>query len=335
MYFTFLVQYTIFFLENKAFAVPSALLFFARWGIMMESKRTMKGAPHMRVKARAKINWTLDILGRREDGYHLMDMLMQPVTLCDDLELQAGAEITLRITGSGIIPADRRNLAWRAAEALQAATGYAGGAAIHVHKRIPSGAGLGGGSADAAGVLWGLNRLWGTGLTLAELERIGLNLGADVPFCLRGGLARVGGIGEEVRSLPGAPAWPLVIVQPCRGLSTRTVFAAYHAAECVQRPDTDGAEHALLSGNLPALPPCLGNALEGVSLARRPAIGEAIDALLSLGAAGARMSGSGSAVFGVFADDEAARCATNELKARWKRTYLCRSCRESLMLAER
>lgn len=284
----------------------------------------------MRVKARAKINWTLDITGRREDGYHLMDMLMQPVTLCDDLELLPQAEITLRITGTRMIPEDRRNLAWRAAEALRDATGYAGGAAIHVHKRIPSGAGLGGGSADAAGVLWGLNQLWGTGLTLAELERIGLTLGADVPFCLRGGLARVGGIGEEIRSLAGAPSWPLVIVQPCRGLSTGAVFGAYHAAECVTRPDTDGAERALLSGNLPALVPCLGNALEGVSCAQRPAIGEAIDALLSLGAAGARMSGSGSAVFGVFADGETARCAANELKARWKRTYLCRCCRDSL-----
>lgn len=288
----------------------------------------------MRLEARAKINWTLDILGQRPDGYHLMDMLMQPVTLCDEITLTPAPAITLQVTGSRIIPSDSRNLAFRAAEALRSATGCALGAAILVHKRIPSGAGLGGGSADAAGVLWGLNRLWNTGLSDGELERIGLTLGADVPFCLRGGLGRVGGIGEVITTLPEAPVWPLVIVQPCRGLSTATVFRAYHDAFEVQRPDTDAAQSALLAHDLTALAPALGNALEGVSLAARPEIGQAIEALLALGARAARMSGSGSAVFGVFDDADTARQAAATLRPRWPRTHLCQSCRESLTQLE-
>jgi len=137
----------------------------------------------MRVKARAKINWTLDILGQREDGYHLMDMLMQSVSLADTITLTPASEVTITTGGYPKLPANERNLAYRAAIALQNATGCRKGAAIHVEKRIPVGAGMGGGSADAAGVLAGLNRLWGTGLNQQELEAIGLTLGADVPFC--------------------------------------------------------------------------------------------------------------------------------------------------------
>ena len=152
----------------------------------------------MHVVARAKINWTLDIVGKREDGYHLMDMLMQPVELADELTLEKTENgLTLTVSGYPRVKAGPDNLALRAAQALQAQTGYRGGASIHLHKRIPVGAGLGGGSADAAGVLAGLNRLWETGLTQQELEALGLRLGADVPFCLRGGLQRAQGVGEK------------------------------------------------------------------------------------------------------------------------------------------
>lgn len=279
----------------------------------------------MQIEARAKINWTLDIVGQRADGYHLMDMLMQPITLADTITLTKAQELTLTTGGTPLIPADAGNLALRAARALQDAAGRSLGAAIHVHKRIPAGAGLGGGSADAAGVLAGLNELWELHFPLTELERIGLTLGADVPFCLRGGLARVQGIGEQMTSLSGAPTWPLVVIQPCEGLSTGAVFKAYHAAADIRRPDTGAAQAALQSDDLDALAPALGNVLEGVSRAERPAIGEAIDALLACGAKAARMSGSGSAVFGVFADTSAAEAAAAHLGARWERTHLCAS----------
>ncbi len=286
----------------------------------------------MRVIARAKINWTLDILSRRPDGYHEMDMLMQPISLSDEITLLPAGEITLTTSGTPLIPADSSNLAYRAAVALREHTGYRGGASIHVCKRIPAGAGLGGGSADAAGVLAGLSRLWGLGLAQEQLEAIGLTLGADIPFCLRGGLARVGGIGEKIVSISGGPSLPCVIIQPCEGLSTGDVFRAYHAMPDCRRPRTEQALHALVTGDCDALSASLGNVLEEVSRARRPGIAQAVDALRACGALCAQMSGSGSAVFGIFRDADAAAAAHRTLGARWERCHLCETCDKSIVM---
>ncbi len=286
----------------------------------------------MRIKARAKINWTLDILGQREDGYHLMDMLMQSVTLADTITLTPASELSITTGGYPKLPANERNLAYRAALALQEATGCRKGAAIHVEKRIPVGAGMGGGSADAAGVLAGLNQLWATGLDQAQLEAIGLTLGADVPFCLRGGLTRTTGIGETIVSLPCARHYDLVIIQPCRGLSTGAVFTAYHEKEAIPRPATDDAQRALENGDATLLSSSLGNVLQAVSQEMRPPIGDAIAALKKHGALTALMTGSGSAVFGVFEDEEAARAAARSLRPRWASTFYCRTCQESILI---
>ena len=288
----------------------------------------------MRVEARAKINWTLDITGRRADGYHLMDMLMQPVTLSDTVTLRPANTVTLTTGGTPQIPADEHNLAYRAAMALKETAGYPGGAAIHVEKRIPAGAGMGGGSADAAAVLAGLNRLWGLGMSQSELERVGLILGADVPFCLRGGLTRTTGIGEEMQALPCARDYELVVIQPCEGLSTGAVFRAYHEQARVTRPDTDAARRALEAGDAPLLARSLGNVLQPVSEAMRPAIREAVDALENGGATVALMTGSGSAVFGVFEDATLAEAATEALRRRWTGVWRCRTCQESLVITE-
>jgi len=287
----------------------------------------------MRIKARAKINWTLDILGQREDGYHLMDMLMQSVSLADTITLTPASELTLTTGGYPKLPANEHNLAYRAALALQEATGCRRGAAIHVEKRIPVGAGMGGGSADAAGVLAGLNQLWETGLTQEQLEAIGLTLGADVPFCLRGGLTRTTGIGEKLVSLPCARCYDLVIIQPCRGLSTRDVFTAYHEKADIPRPATDDAQRALETGDASLLCASLGNVLQSVSQDMRPPIGEAITQLKKRGAITALMTGSGSAVFGVFGSEEAARDAARSLRSRWASTFYCRTCQESIIIA--
>ena len=236
------------------------------------------------------------------------------------------------MSGDPLLPADEHNLAYRAATLLRDTCGVSKGAAIHVHKRIPAGAGLGGGSADAAGVLAGLNLLWRLGLPQRELERIGLRLGADVPFCLRGGLCRVGGIGEVLSPEAHSPSFPLVIVQPCEGLSTKEVYQAWHHAENGIRPDTEGARAALADGSLTALAPCLGNALQPVSVASRPQIGRAVALLKELGALCAMMSGSGSAVFGAFSSPDTAAAAADSLRIRWSRTFLCESCRESVIL---
>ena len=288
----------------------------------------------MRIEARAKINWTLDILGRREDGYHLMDMLMQPVTLADDITLSPAEETTLTTGGAPLLPADEKHLAYRAAMALKAHTGYPGGAAIHVEKHIPVGAGMGGGSADAAGVLFGLNRLWGCNLPQDELEAIGLKLGADVPFCLRGGLTRTTGIGEVMQNLPCGRNWPLVVIQPCEGLSTKEIFTAYHEAVVDARPNNDAAALALADGDFAALSAAMSNVMQPVSEARRPGIHEAIEALKEHGAFAAQMTGSGSAVFGAFTDEASAAKAYEALRTRWERTFLCETCMESVVFAD-
>ncbi len=283
--------------------------------------------------ARAKINWTLNITGQREDGYHLMDMLMQCVTLSDEitLTLTNNASILLTTGGSPLLPADEHHLAYRAAQALQETTGCTLGARIHVEKHIPVGAGMGGGSSDAAAVLVGLNRLWQTNLSAATLEKIGLTLGADVPFCIRGGLTRTAGIGEQLMSLPYRRTFPLVVIQPCEGLSTRDVFAAYHASAVSCRPDNDTAQAALSSGDLPALCHALGNVLQPVSERMRPAIAHAIDELRQSGAAAALMTGSGSAVFGVFSTDGQADQAYDALRCRYDRIFRCNTCSESVV----
>lgn len=286
----------------------------------------------MRIEARAKINWTLDIVGQRADGYHLMDMLMQSVTLADIVTLTPADELTLTCSGNPLLPADEHHLALRAARALQQYTGCNKGAHIHVEKRIPVGAGMGGGSADAAGVLAGLNRFWDTGLTAEALEALGLTLGADVPFCLRGGLTRTTGIGEVMADLPCGRCWPLVVIQPCEGLSTREIFTAYHEGFIDRRPDNAAAAAALAQGDPQALCTAMANVMQPVSSQRRPAIAEAISALRDCGAFIAQMTGSGSAVIGAFTDPSAANAAFVALRSRWERTFRCDTCMESVVI---
>ena len=288
----------------------------------------------MKLEARAKINWSLDITGLREDGYHLMDMLMQPVELADTLTLSPAPDLILTTGGFPLLKADDRHLAYRAASLLKQHTGYPSGAAIHVEKRIPVGAGMGGGSADAAAVLWGLNQIWHTGLSPAELESLGLQLGADVPFCLRGGLTRTRGIGEQLENLPCARYYPLVVLQPCRGLSTREVFQAFHLSEDLSHPDTDAAARALASGDLSSLRRSLANVLQPVSVRMRPEIGNALRLLKEAGAEIALMTGSGSAVFGVFRTAAKARAAYTAIALRFPSVFLSRTCAESLRVLD-
>ncbi|MDD3410349.1 MAG: 4-(cytidine 5'-diphospho)-2-C-methyl-D-erythritol kinase [Eubacteriales bacterium] len=281
----------------------------------------------LRLTARGKINWSLDITGKREDGYHLMDMLMQNVDLADELTLAPAREVRLACEG---VRAGEKNLVLRAARVLQTLTGCRMGADMTLRKRVPIGAGMGGGSADAAAALIGLNELWGLRLTEEELLAVGLRLGADVPFLLTGGLARVSGVGEQLRSLPEAPAIPLVVVQPCGGLSTPEIFKAFdEAGECAH-PDTDGAQDALRRGELTRLAECAGNVLQPISEAKRPQIAQAVQALRQSGARCALMTGSGSAVFGAFASREEAQKAADGMSERWPKTWVCASCRESV-----
>lgn len=277
----------------------------------------------MRIEAFAKINWSLDITGVREDGYHLMDMLMQPVSLADEITVLPADKIILTTSGRPLIRPDEKNLAWRAADLLRRTYRPEAGCALHVHKRIPVGAGMGGGSADAAAVMYALNRFWDLHLKQEELEELGLTLGADVPFCLRGGLTRVTGIGEQIRDLPCSRLYWLVVIQPCHGLSTGEVFTAWHAAPRGTSSSIDTVADILEKGRTEALPGSLFNTLQPVSCAMQPAIAEAISSLKENGALESVMTGSGSAVFGVFVNAAAARKALFALSARWNRIWMC------------
>lgn len=300
------------------------------FGIIPESEKEVRP---LLLEASAKINWTLDITGVREDGYHLMDMLMQPVSLADDIRLERSEDLILETSGFPKVRADDTNLALRAARVLKDASGYPSGARISVFKRIPVGAGLGGGSADAAAVLAGLNRLWHTGLSQEKLEQLGLSLGADVPFCLRGGLARVTGIGESIRSYPCSRFYWLVLVQPCKGLSTGEVFTAWAESENVFRPDNDRALEGILSGSPETFAPVLGNVLQSVSVSMRPEIGEALECLNRSGAVSALMTGSGSAVFGVFSSAASARLAEAKCREKWRSVFMCHTRNESVLFS--
>jgi 4-diphosphocytidyl-2-C-methyl-D-erythritol kinase len=278
----------------------------------------------LRLKARAKINWSLDILSKREDGYHTMDMLMGSVELADELTFEGADTLTLTVVGNDAL-SSADNLVYKAAAALARETGCRRGAAITLTKRVPVGAGMGGGSADAAATLLGLNNLWGTTLPKERLLAIGLTLGADVPFALTGGLARVGGIGEVIKPLFPPPSWPLVIIQPCQALWTREVFTTYDALTAVRHPRTDTAQAALLTGDLPSFAANAGNVLQQVVEGMRPQIPEAVAALEACGACYACMTGSGSAVFGIFARDADAQVAYQRLHKRWRKCWLTRA----------
>lgn len=269
----------------------------------------------MEIQARAKINWTLDVVGRRADGYHLLDMLMQPLDLCDALLIEPAEGLSLRIEGMDGLSAAEDNLVLRAAKALREAAGVTAGASIRLTKRIPMGAGLGGGSADCAAVLKGLNDFWRLGFDLEKLCAIGVGLGADVPFCLHDAPRRARGIGELLSPIH-SHVFPLVLAQPCEALSTKEVFTAYHQS-AITPPDTEKATLALAAGDLRALKACAGNVLESASIPLRPQIAEAKEALYESGAAFAQMTGSGSVVFGAFETESAADRAFAALKNRW------------------
>ncbi len=261
----------------------------------------------MIVEACAKINWSLNITGRRSDGYHLVDMILQRVALSDTLEILPAEELSLVLhPESGFsAPLDGSNLILKAARALRDRTGVNRGAAFTLTKRIPSGAGLGGGSADAAAALLALNRLWGLSLSIKELEAVALPLGADIPFCLHREAMRVTGIGETLTPLPPLPKRHLVILKGPEGLDTGSVYRRYDQSEVRISYQHDRAAAALMSPRAD-LGSVLANVLQPPAVSLCPRIADDISRLYSAGASFAQMTGSGSAVYGVFGDEDRA-----------------------------
>lgn len=259
------------------------------------------------LEARAKVNLTLDIAGRRADGYHELDTVMQSVTLCDEVSLRkaAGASIAVSCDAPGL-PQGQDNIAHRAASAYFTAAGLpASGVTIGIHKRIPSQAGLGGGSADAAAVLAGLALLFPAGLSRDALLRAAARVGADVPFCLTGGTLRARGVGERLSAVPALPACTVLVAKPEVGVSTAEAYVAFDRLGQGTAARTPALCAALRGGGLAAVGAALGNAF--VDALALPEVAALCAALRAGGAVGVCMSGSGSAVYGLFDDEAAAR----------------------------
>lgn len=271
----------------------------------------------MRIEARAKINWALNVLGLLPDNYHRLDMLVQRLALSDTVELLPAAHLSIEVTGDESVPADPSNLAYRAAMELKLISGYKGGARIKLSKRIPALAGLGGGSADAAAVLEGLNELWGLDFKQNTLMEVGRRLGADVPLCLFQGLMRAGGIGDEIKPLSGGKQLHLLLLKPVEGLSSREVFQSYDEAPDPLTADITAASIALRKGDLEGMKATCYNQLQETAIRLLPGIRAALEALTVQGAVFAQMSGSGSAVFGVFQTEAAAKEAETALSPAW------------------
>lgn len=272
----------------------------------------------IQLKALAKINLGLDVLRRREDGYHEVKMIMQTISLCDELELRRTRQPGIQVrTNLPYLPTNENNLVYKAAKLLQDEFGMKEGVSIQLRKKIPVAAGMAGGSSDAAAVLWGMNRMYGLGLSRTALMERGVKLGADVPYCILRGTALAEGIGERLTALPPMPKCYLLIVKPGISVSTRFVYENLHANELrpEQHPDVDAMVQALKRKDLKALASGMGNILELVTVPAYPVIEEIRQCILKAGACGALMSGSGPTVFGIFDTQANARKAVQAVRA--------------------
>lgn len=263
------------------------------------------------LKAPAKINYRLDVLRRRPDGYHDLRMIMQRIDLCDDILITESAEPGIRVScGAAGVPEGPDNIVWRAADLLLRRAGRPVGLEIRITKRIPVAAGLGGGSSDGATVLMGVNELLGLGLSDRELMEIGVTLGADVPFFIFKKTALAEGIGERLTPLDQVPPAWLVLINPNVPVSTAWVYQNLRLTS-----EKVLTNIPLLYGSVAELCSVLANDLEEVTISRYPLIQEIKEKLLAAGASGALMSGSGPTVFGVFAGEDAARQAAATVAA--------------------
>ena len=270
----------------------------------------------IRMRARAKINLTLDVTGKREDGYHLLQMVMQNVALYDDITIRRRQEVGIVLTSNlPWLPCDERNLAWRAACLMQEEFGLTEGVEIHIQKRIPVAAGLAGGSTDCAAVLVGMKRLFGLRVSQKKLEELGLRLGADVPYCIRRGTVLAEGIGEILTDInPQCPPFFVVLAKPNVSVSTKSVYQKLKLDEICNHPDTEGMLAAIAAQDHQAICEKMGNVLENVTIPDYPIIAALKERLLELGAENAMMSGSGPTVFGLFLDEKQAKKAAKKVQ---------------------
>ncbi|MFS7398187.1 4-(cytidine 5'-diphospho)-2-C-methyl-D-erythritol kinase [Carnobacterium maltaromaticum] len=276
-------------------------------------------------KAPAKINLSLDVLYKREDGFHELEMVMTTVDLADRIALKSLPEdqIVIRTT-NGVLPLDRRNHAFQAANLIKETFAIETGVEITIEKKIPIAAGLAGGSSDAAATLRGLNRLWDLNLTLEEVAELGSKVGSDVPYCVHGGTAFVSGRGEKVEPIGEMPQCWVVLVKPRVGVSTGSVFSVL-SFDTVTHPDTAGMVAAIKAKDYAKMTQKVGNLLEEVTIARHPDIERVKEKMLKFGADAALMSGSGPTIFALCDKYSRAQRVYNGLKGFCDEVYLVRT----------
>ena len=270
----------------------------------------------MRLRALAKINLGLDVLRKREDGYHELRMIMQTINMYDQLDIEISKTPGIKITTNlPFIPVNESNLVYKAAKLLMDEFQVEQGITVDLQKFIPVAAGMAGGSSDAAAAMIGVNRLFGLGLSVKELMERGVKIGADVPYCLLRGTALAEGIGDKLRALPACPDCYVLIGKPAISVSTKFVYENLHANELEYHPEIDKMLEAIQWHNLNKIADSMGNVLETVTIPHYPVIQEIKDHMKEHGALNAMMSGSGPTVFGLFDDKATAENACEALRA--------------------
>ena len=269
----------------------------------------------MKLRAMAKINLGLDVVRRREDGYHEVRMIMRTIRMYDTLELTATEEPGIKVkTNLKYLPVNEDNLVYKAAKLLMDEFHVTRGVKIRLEKHIPVAAGMAGGSSDAAAVMVGVNRLFRLGLSRKELMERGVKIGADVPYCILRGTALAEGIGEKLTPLTPAPDCHVLIAKPPISVSTKFVYENLHLDQLEAHPDIDGIRRAIEEGDLCGMVSRMGNVLETVTIPAYPQIGQISELMKENGALGAMMSGSGPTVFGIYDDERKAMAARDVLK---------------------
>lgn len=266
------------------------------------------------LKAYAKINLGLDVIGRLPNGYHQVKMIMSSIGLCDVLTLEKAGEGIAVTTDSALLPTDESNLVYQAAKLMMNEYGIRSGIRIHIEKKIPMAAGLAGGSTDAAAAMKGISHLYGLNVPLPRLMELGVSIGADVPYCIMGGTALAEGIGEKLTALPPAPPCHILIAKPPVSVSTKYVYEHLDAVKDIRHPDIDGMTAAIMAHDLDGILERMGNVLERVTVPAYPVIESVKSQMRVLGADNCLMSGSGPTVFGIFRDRQKAEAAYGIMK---------------------
>ena len=268
------------------------------------------------LKALAKINLGLDVVRRREDGYHEVRMIMQTIQLYDRLDIKRTQEPGIQIqTNLSFLPVNENNLIYKAAKLLMDEFSITDGVSVKLDKRIPVAAGMAGGSTDAAAMLIGVNRLFSLGLTKRQLMERGVQIGADVPYCIMRGTALAEGIGEALSPLPPMVKCPVLIAKPSISVSTKFVYQNLKLDDTTIHPDIDRLIDDIKAKNLHDIVAHMGNVLETVTIPNYPVIDEIKKHMLSNGALGAMMSGSGPTVFGLFDNEDTAKKAYKAMRS--------------------